>query len=166
MITNFELEKLAKFYHLPLVSICMKDELPKKPKEGLYIINMQSSSVGSGSHWVAMYFWKNICYYFDSFGATPPIEVTKFIKKKKGSHLLFNNFIIQDLKSENCGYFSLAFLLYMYQHHLQGNLKEVFNEFVQHFVDDTKQNDEILKSFFASTPSDSQPSLLKNFIRK
>ena len=165
MINNFDLEKLANFYKLPLVSICMKDELPTKPKQGCYIVNMQSSTDGSGSHWVAFFFFKNICYYFDSFGAPPPEEVIDFIKKKKGSHLLFNNFIIQDLKSTNCGYFSLAFLLYMWQNRDKSNLKEIFNEFVNNFADDTKINDDILKSLFASTSSNAGPSILKNFIK-
>jgi len=165
MITNFDLEKLAKFYKLPLVSICMKNELPPKPEEGCYIVNMQSSSAGSGTHWIAFFLFKNICYYFDSFGAPPPVEIINFIKKKKGSHLLFNNFIIQDLKSSNCGYFSLAFLLYMYQNRQKSNLKEVFNEFVNNFADDTTKNDEILKSFFASSAVNGSPSILKNFIK-
>ena len=165
MISNYELERLAKFYKLPLVTVCMKNELPDKPKEGCYIINMQSSTAGSGTHWVAMFFWKNICYYFDSFGSPHPTEVIDFIKKKKGSHLFFNNFIIQDLKSGNCGYFALAFLLYMFQNRQKENLNNVFNEFVNHFVDNTKLNDDILKSFFASSPSHSQPLILKKFIK-
>ena len=164
MINNFDLEKIAKFYKLPLVSICMKDELPTKPKEGCYIVNMQSSTSGQGTHWISFFFFKNICYYFDSFGASPPTEIVNFIRKKKGSHLLFNNFIIQDLKSSNCGYFALAFLLYMYANREKSNLKDVYNEFVNNFADDTTKNDEILKSFFASSPLQSQPSVLKNFI--
>ena len=164
MITNFELEKLAKFYKLPLVSICMKNELPTKPKEGCYIVNMQSSTAGSGTHWIAFFFFKNICYYFDSFGASPPVEIINFIKKKKGSHLLFNNFIIQDLKSGNCGYFALAFLLYMWKNRQKESLRNVFNEFVNHFVDNTTKNDDILKSFFASTLSNGSPSFLKKFV--
>jgi hypothetical protein len=165
MISNFDLEKIARFYKLPLVSISMKDELPTKTKEGCYIVNMQSSSAGSGTHWVAFFFFKNICYYFDSFGASPPLEIINFIKKKKGSHLLFNNFIIQDLKSSNCGYFALAFLLYMYANREKSNLKDVFNEFVNNFADDTTKNDGILKSLFSSTLSNSSPSILKNFIK-
>ena len=156
MITNFDLEKLARFYKLPLVSVCMKDEL-------LYckyavVIGWKWNSLG------CVFFFKNICYYFDSFGASPPLEVMDFIKKKKGSHLLFNNFIIQNIKSSNCGYFALAFLLYMYQNRQKSNLKEVFNEFVNNFADDTTKNDDILKSFFASTPLSSSPSILKRFI--
>ena len=165
MINNFDLEKIAKFYKLPLVSICMKDELPTKPKEGCYIVNMQSSTSGQGTHWISFFFFKNICYYFDSFGATPLIEVINFIKTKKGSHLLFNNFIIQNIKNSNCGYFALAFLLYMYANLQKSNLKEVFNEFVNNFADDTTKNDDILKSFFASSPLSSSPSILKKFIK-
>ena len=165
MINNFDLEKIAKFYKLPLVSICMKDELPTKPKEGCYIVNMQSSTDGSGSHWVSLFFWKNICYYFDSFGAPCPVEIINFIKKKKGSHLLFNNFIIQDLKSSNCGYFALAFLLYMWHNREKSNLNDVFNDFVNNFADDTSKNDDILKSLLASTLSKGSPSILKNFIK-
>ena len=163
MISNFELERLAKFYRLPLISICMKDELPDKPKDGCYIINLQSSLVGNGSHWVALFVYKNTAYYFDSFGATPPIEVVKFVKKRKNSHLLYNNWIIQDLKSGNCGYFSLAFLLYMNQNKLR-DLKEIFNDFINSFADDTTKNDDILKSFFATSSLDKRPSLLKKFI--
>ena len=164
-ITNFDLEKFARFYKLPLVAISMKNELPTKPKEGCYIVNMQSSTDGSGTHWVAFFFFKNICYYFDSFGAPPPVEIINFIKKEKGSHLLFNNYIIQNIKSSNCGYFSLAFLLYMYANRQKSNLKEVFNEFVNNFADDTTKNDDILKSFFASSHLSSSPSILKKFIK-
>ena len=164
MISNFELERLAKFYRLPLISICMKDELPKKVEDGCYIINMESSFMGSGTHWVALFVYKNTAYYFDSFGATPPVEIIKFVKKRKNSHLIYNNFIIQDLKSGNCGFFSLAFLLYMNQNKLR-DLKSVFNNFVNFFANDTTKNDDILKSFFASSPTNSQPSILKKFIK-
>ena len=118
-----------------------------------------------GRIWVAFFFFKNICYYFDSFGAPPPVEIINFIKKEKGSHLLFNNYIIQNIKSSNCGYFSLAFLLYMYANRQKSNLKEVFNEFVNNFADDTTKNDDILKSFFASSHLSSSPSILKKFIK-
>ena len=164
MISNFELERLAKFYRLPLISIAMKNELPFTVKDGCYIVNMQSSSAGSGTHWVAMYLFKDVCYYFDSFGSPPPIEVMNFVKKRKNSHLLYNNWIIQSLNSGNCGYYSLAFLLYMYQNQLR-DLKEIFNDFVNFFANDTTKNDDILKSFFASSNFDNRPLILKNFIK-
>ena len=52
----------------------------------------------------------------------------------------------------------------MWQSRDKSNLKEIFNEFVNNFADDTKINDDILKSLFASTPLSSSPSILKRFI--
>ena len=164
MLSNFELERLAKFYKLPLISICMKNELPNTVKNGCYIINMQSSTQGNGTHWVALFVYQNNGYYFDSFGATPPIEITKFVKKRKGCHLLYNNFIIQDLKSENCGWYCLAFLIYMYGK-LQSDLKQVYNEFVNNFLDDTTENDKILQSYFSSLSGNMRPYVLRKFIK-
>ena len=166
MLSNFELERLANFYRLPLVTICMKDELSKSVKDGCYIINLQSSTSGSGTHWTALFIVREYAYYFDSFGAPPPIEVCKFVKRRKGSHLIYNNFIIQDLASESCGWFSLAFLLWMYNH--ISNLKEmnkIFNEFIDGFSDNTKVNDEILKTFFQSSTLSNRPSVLNRYLK-
>ena len=85
-------------------------------------------------------------YYFDSFGAPPPVEIINFTKKKKGGHLLYNNWIIQDLKSESCGWYCLGFLLYMWKNRQNINMKEIFNQFVNNFVDDALKN-EALKIF-------------------
>ena len=50
--SNFDLEDLAQKYNLPLVGIFSKDELSKQIQVGSYIINLQDSTEGSGSHWV------------------------------------------------------------------------------------------------------------------
>ncbi len=164
MLSNFDIEKICKFYRLPVVSICMKNELPMKVIDGCYIINMQSSYQGTGTHWVALYVYKNNSFYFDSFGAIFPNEIMTFVKKRKGCHLYYSNWIIQDLKSENCGWYVIAFLIYMHQNR-QKNLKDVFNDFTNNFHDDTTKNDEILKSFFASSGVFQRPALVKNFIK-
>ena len=83
MLSNFNLEELAGFYKLPLVGIFMKNEMPKKLIDGCYIINLQSSTQGR-THWTAMVVWKKMSYYFDSFGAPPPVEIINFTKKKEG----------------------------------------------------------------------------------
>ena len=164
MLSNFDIEKICKFYRLPVVSICMKNELPTKVKDGCYIINMQSSTQGNGTHWVALYVQKSNAFYFDSFGALPPNEVIMLVKQRKGCHLYYSNWIVQDLKSEACGWYCIAFLTFMHQNRNR-DLKEVFNEFSNNFLDDTSKNDEILKSYFSSSASFGQPSLLKNFIK-
>ena len=164
MLTNFDLENLAGFYKLPLIGIFMKNEMPTKPVNGCYIINLQSSTQGNGTHWTALFIYKKMSYYFDSFGAPPPNEIILFSKKRKLQHLLYSNWIIQDLKSENCGWYCLGFLLYMWKNRQNINIKEVFNQFVNNLQDDTLRNDEILRQFFAKTYGIKVPILLKKFI--
>ena len=119
MLSNFDLEKICKFYKLPIVSISMKDELPSTIKDGCYIVNMQSSSQGNGTHWVALFVYKFNAFYFDSFGGLPPNEIMKFVKKRNNCHLFYNNWIIQNIKSSQCGWYCIAFLKHMYQNLLQ-----------------------------------------------
>ena len=166
MLSNFDLERLAEFYNLPLVAITMKDELPATVKDGCYIINLQSSTDGQGTHWLGLFIHKNNAYYFDSYGAPPSVEIMKFVKKRKGCHMYYNNFIIQDLKSQNCGWYTLAFLLWCYSYVLfSKDMKNMFNEFVKSFVDDTKENDNILKEFFETSVKQNRPSVLSRFLK-
>ena len=164
VLSNFQLEKLAKFYKLKINDICMKDELPDKVEDGSYIINLQSSFQGTGTHWCALFIDRKNAYYQDSFGAAPPSEVCNFVKKRDHCHLYYNNWIIQDLASNKCGWFANAFLLWMKEHY-QSNMLNVFNSFVNHFSDDTSKNDDILKSFFTNPTILKKPSLLENFIK-
>ena len=164
MLSNFDLENLAKYYKLHINDVCMKDELPNTVQDGCYIINMQSSSKGTGTHWIALFIIRENAYYFDSFGAVPPIEICEFVNKRKHSHLYYNNWIIQDLQSSDCGFFSLAFLLWMTEH-LQRNMFNVYNDFVNSFSSDTSINDEILKSFFKSSTSLHKPYILQRFTK-
>ena len=164
MLSNFDIEKICKFYKLPLIAITMKDELPRIVKNGCYVINMQSSTQGNGTHWVALFIYKTNAFYFDSFGGLPPTEIMKFVKKRKECHLYYNNWIIQNLKSSHCGWYSISFLKYMYQNILQ-DLKTAYNDFVNNFEDDTTKNDDILRSFFASSVSHDSPSLVNKFLK-
>ena len=165
MLSNFDLERLAEFYHLPLVAITTKDELPAKVEDGCYIINLQSSTSGNGTHWLALFIHKNIAYFFDSYGAPPSVEIMKFVKKRKGCHMYYNNFIIQDLKSDNCGFYALAFLLWCYSYVLfSKDMKNMYSDFVDAFSDDTTKNDKILKDFFATSEISNRPSVLSRFL--
>ena len=80
MIKYFEVQRLANFYQLRFVTICMKDKLGWFVKDGCYIINLQSSTSGLGTHWTALFIVCEYAYYFNSFGAPSPIEVCKFVK--------------------------------------------------------------------------------------
>ena len=69
MLTNFDIEKYEKKINLPKFrGVFCKDKLPhNKQQNECFIINMEDSNAGDGSHWVALYKSKkdkNI--YFDS----------------------------------------------------------------------------------------------------
>ncbi len=78
-----------------------------------------------------------------------PTEVRAFVKRRRQSHLGFNNAIIQDLRSENCGYFCFALLMYLERKKVDAlashtNLYDLSNEYIELFDKDTLKNDAVL----------------------
>jgi len=143
----------------------MKDQLPVKIKDGNYIINLQSSTQGDGTHWTALIIRNDTALYFDSFGAPPSTEIIDFVKKRKRIHLAFNNEIIQDLKSSNCGYYCLALILYV-KHHGSIPLVQSAEDFTRLFMDDTKKNDAILREFFKNVTGNDPPKPILKLIKQ
>ena len=170
MLSNVDLQNLAIHYHIDLVDICMKDEMPEKVVDGNYIINLENSedpdgSYNSGTHWLGLKIQGKKACYFDSFGAPPPKEICDYVKKRKGSRLAFNNWDIQDLRSENCGYFSLSFLIYM-ENDLKTDIFAKFNDYVNIYEDDTIQNDALLKNFFRQLRDTQMPQKIKRLLNE
>lgn len=116
--------------------IYMKDQLPSTLDRGSYIVNLQSAKDGNGTHWVALYHTPNFSYYYDSYGFVPPLEV-----ENKIIPYIYNDLEIQDLDSTACGYYCLAFVLY-----LDGkiNIERAFREFINLFGKNTERNEIIL----------------------
>ena len=144
MLSNFEIIDLCKYYDIELNGVYMKDEITGH--FGNYIINL-SNSDSMGSHWTTLILDKSQSMYFDSFGANQPNEITEFVKKSKTKHLAFSNEIIQNLESKVCGYYCIAFLLY-----IKNNIYETkynsFIKFINLFKDNTKLNIGVLKNIF------------------
>ena len=146
MLTNYDLEELASKLNIQIRTICMKDNLPSKVKDGNYIINLQSSDGGrnSGTHWTGLVVQGRNALFFDPFGVWPSIEVREFVKKRPGSHLAFTTKDIQDFHSDNCGLFVLGFLNSAQRgNHLLDSVEDFLNIFSQ----DTKKNDRIIKAY-------------------
>ena len=62
-----------------------------------------------GTHWTALFcINKSEVYYFDSFGDEPNPCIQKYLKKFKKVHK--NKQIIQNILSENCGYYCIFFI--------------------------------------------------------
>ena len=56
-LSNTDIEKIIKNFNLLDVfgDVYSKDRLPKLKKGKFYIINMQKSNDGGGTHWVSLY---------------------------------------------------------------------------------------------------------------
>jgi hypothetical protein len=138
-MNNFEIIKLCKRLKIPLKNILSKDELYNIEKEkGNYIINMEDSNVGNGSHWVAMIKRDDTSLYFDSYGFICPIAVIDFLKPSK---IAYTDNDIQFLTSVQCGLFCIAFLKYMKGSNF---LLKDYNDFINIFSENEKLNDQIL----------------------
>ena len=135
-LTDIQLTELAKKLNLPLENILMRDEMNELKNDGFYIINLDTSE-NTGTHWTSMYKHPLQSYYFDSYGFVPPLEVEIKIKP-----YLYNERDIQDWNSKACGWFCIAFIIFL----CDKNDKEIASkEFLNLFSRDTKENDEKLK---------------------
>ena len=102
MLSNFDIENIANYYKIPIV-VLMKDELKKiKSNDCNYIINLESSNDGNGTHWLSLKIENRDCVYFDSYGMLPPEEIISFCKRIQKSHLSYNTKEIQDLSAQTC----------------------------------------------------------------
>lgn len=175
MLTDGEIEVLAKKMSVPLVFCDFKDQLPNKIQTNkAYIINMDDTvdtegNSNSGTHWTAFYInqypnGKKEGIYFDSYGQPPPEIVKKRVASNFGiNNLSYSTKDIQSLMNNACGYYCLAFLHFVSASQYRSrNLYDDVGQFLSMFDDlneqvDYKKNEYILKHFFVSK----DPSLRK-----
>ena len=136
--TNIQLQQILNKQGIH-VNVCSKDELGNNP-QGRYIINMENHDKGSGTHWTACLFLPNEIYWMDSFGVLPPIEIEQC---RKGRPLYYNKKDLQDYNSSSCGWFCVAFHLYV-KDYLS------YCRFVDCFSFNSVVNDSILKELLKS----------------
>ena len=134
-LTNFELEKYyqnePRFNGLP-------NNLPKKIKDGTYLINLDEYA-DLGMHWIALFCNRNGIVYFISFDVE---HVSEEIKELSGIKTIANIFRVQASNSVMCGYFCVGFIDFM----LAGKkLTDFTSMFSPHDFD---KNDGIILSYF------------------
>ena len=110
-LTNFEILKLSKNLKY-FKGVYMRDELNNYYlQEPLSIIFNLDSSENQGTHWVCFFINSKTCYYFDSFGLFPPVELTNFLKQSKNcDQLIGSSFQVQNFNTNYCGYLCLYVL--------------------------------------------------------
>ena len=111
--TNFEIQRYYKNEPGFNGAFC-RNNLPKKIKDGAYIINIDECA-NVGTHWIALFCKKKEIVYFDSFGvACIPNEIKDFIKKFPGNkNIKTNIFRVQEDNSIMCEYFCIGFIDFM-----------------------------------------------------
>ena len=140
-LSNFDIIDIIKNLKLDYCfgGIYSKDQLRQDlMRTKFYIVNMESSNVGNGSHWVVFYYIKPLTsIYFDSFGFVPPTQVENII-----TPYIFNDADVQDYNSSACGYFCIAFIKFL---HSKQDKQEAYKAFLTLFKNQTIKNDKILQ---------------------
>ena len=80
-LTNFEIKKYYK--NEPRFNrVFSRDNLPKKIKDGAYIINLDEYA-DVGTHWIVLFCSRSEIIYFDSLGVEHiPEKIKEFIDNK------------------------------------------------------------------------------------
>jgi hypothetical protein len=138
-LSNFEIDNYLKKYKR-FKGCFSKDKLTKNDldKNCYYIINIQNSEDGNGSHWTCLYMLHhNMALYLDPMGYPAPEEIEELIP-----FIIWNEKPIQDLESTACGYYCIAFIKLSYWMKDKEKALKYFNEV---FTSDTRKNDYILE---------------------
>jgi hypothetical protein len=138
-LSNFDIIKIIENMKLTHVfgGVYSKNELPTLQRNKFYIINLESSDAGRGSHWTVFFYNKPLTsIYYDSFGFIAPLEV-----QEKITPYIYNENEIQNYKSSACGYYCIAFIKFL---HNKTNKEEAFKTFLKLFNLQTFKNDKIL----------------------
>lgn len=144
-LTNYDIIQICKHLKIKLNGIFMKDELHGPLKAGNYIMNLQNHNQ-SGSHWTCFIKKKNTIYYFDSYGIVPPQNQIDLIHRE-GYNILYNKEQIQDLDSDLCGWWCIAFLLFNKLNPNSSSMNKF--KFVDMFdLDNPDKNDKLLTKYF------------------
>ena len=176
MLTNHQIEDLAKRMKVPLEYVGFKSGLPKKLKTNRsYIINLDDEAdkatgiLSGGTHWTCFQIMeypngKKEGIYMDSYGAGPPQIVQERVMDSFKMKLPHNTKDIQSLMNEACGWYCLAFLHFINVFPQRSkNLYWDTEAFLSLFDDlnesiDFKKNEYVLKMFFQpEDPSKRKP---------
>ena len=101
-----------------------------------FIVNIDTYDK-SGSHWTALLIEDGKCLFFDPLGLEcVNIDLLNQLKALGFISYTFNRKQIQPIKNNNCGYYCIAFIVYM--------LKEKnFTSFLSYFDENSDANNEI-----------------------
>jgi hypothetical protein len=175
MLTDSQIEDLAKKMSIPIAGVYFKDELPKKlePNKS-YIINLQDSETddgeqNEGTHWTFLQVNETPKgqiepIYFDPYGQPPSEAIKKAVQDSFHHYLPYTKKDVQSMMNNACGFYCLAMGHFLNACPLRTcNFYQDVEEFLDIFDDlntsvDWKKNEYLLKMFFQSEdPSKRKP---------
>ena len=128
-----DLLRYAQLLKIPdFRGVKMRDELPNKIYDvecGILNLNIH---LQNGSHWTCWYKKGKTCYYFDSFGECPPIEMINYLKTPAQIRMDLpiihrSAVVVQHDDSDECG----SLCLYVLKKLTDG---EEFSNILQHLL--------------------------------
>jgi hypothetical protein len=147
VLTNLDLFEIVDEIGLKnFIGVFMKDELLKLPKKyvGNYIINLQSSTDGNGTHYCALKIYNDgRTLWFDPFGFESPKEVDKYV----GGKIPYSDKTIQNINTSICGFYCIAFLYYMTKKEGNKNYLDTYQDFTEMFDNNVLKNRNILQEY-------------------
>lgn len=176
MLTDIQVENLARKLDIPFGGCYFKDDMPNKVDVNkVYIINLQDSITedgeeNSGTHWTMLYVRETpkhqiLPIYFDPYGAPPPQIIKDNFEKSFNKKLPFTTKDIQSLMNNACGFYCLALGHFITSSKYRtGDLYRDVDIFMDMFDDlnnsiDWKKNEYILKHFFLSSDKNANKNI-------
>jgi hypothetical protein len=135
VLSDFDIYEILDHHNIKINGIYQKDKLTDLCV-GFYIINLQSSTEGNGTHWCALYYAGNSSW-FDSFGFVPPEEIELLLGDYN-----YNDNDLQNIDSSSCGFYCIAFIKFLYN---KKDKEKAYKTFLNLFKENTFQNEHILK---------------------
>jgi len=143
-LSNFDIIDYFRYY-TQFGGCFSKDELkPNKNVNGkVYILNLEDSTKGGGTHWILVSFIDpKIGVFFDSMGeSNPPENILKIMKKNRKENIASSS-QFQPLDSNKCGYYCC----YMAMNLIKGrNFIDILSDFR---ANDKQYNEDLMKTFW------------------
>ena len=107
ILSNIDIEDFFNSHNIPFVGVFPSDMLPKRRKNGAYVLNLADHDQ-PGTHWTGFVIRNKKCFYFDSFATPPPQEVLHLCRDC--THIYYNNVQIQANTDVCCGWYVIAFI--------------------------------------------------------
>ena len=114
LLSNHDIVQICTKLNIKLNAILSKDEYEDiNPEIGCYIINLQDSEIGNGTHWTALVITKRWGIYYDPFGIAIPRPIKHFLSRNKTNiPVYYSPDQIQPLQSVFCGYYCIYFMFF------------------------------------------------------